>query len=283
MKEVQLTNTTPAKTESVSGASDGLSAKETLEVFGKIVIGLAGLCYVLGLIVVTIHLRGYGLNSLDLPQLHYVMAGVWAMLPILLTVLMIMFANYMYQIQIIDKPAETGWKRAGEFFYSAIVLLIVFYFLLQFLGSRLGLDFGWKSWVFIPILGTLAASAIAAGVFLFTRADFSSSFVMVSLNLGVIVFGLCLGLLYLATFANNTYQKIPWSTGGGRPSQVQIMIDPLSKPYLEGVGLRMAYTSNKTESIRLLMTTEKEYVLINTNGNAVSIPVDTVKSVIYEK
>jgi hypothetical protein len=31
------------------------------------------------------------------------------------------------------------------------------------------------------------------------------------------------------------------------------------------------------------MTTEKELVLINANGDAVSIPVATVKSIVYEK
>ncbi|HKO99695.1 MAG TPA: hypothetical protein VJU86_22140 [Pyrinomonadaceae bacterium] len=280
---MKKSNTEQPSTEGVAPIPALRSSKETLEVFGKIAIGLVGLCYVLGLIVVTIHLRKYGLNSLDLPQLHYVMAGVWAILPILLTVLMIIFGAYMYQVQVIDEPASTGWKRLRKIFEVVLVLLVAFYFVLKFLGGNLGLDFGWKSWVFIPLIGAFAAVSISAGVFLLTRPDGYSSIGMLSINLGAIVFGLCLGLLYLVTFSNNTYQKIPWSTGGGRPSQVQLMIDPQSKPYLEGVGLRLTNAANMTEPTRLLMTTEKEVVLINANGDAVSIPVGTVKSIVYEK
>lgn len=258
-------------------------SKETLEVFGKIVIGLVGLCYVLGLIVVTIHLRKYGLNSLALSQLHYVMAGVWAMLPILVILLMVIFGVYMYQIEVLDAPANTGWQRIQKVLMVFFVLLVSFYFILGSLGGNLGLEFGWRSWVFVPLLGMLAAVCIGTGVFLLTRPEGYGSVLMVSLSLGSIVFGLGMGFLYLAMFSNHTYQKIPWSTGGGRPSKVQLMIDPLSRPYLEGVGLRVTNSANKTEPTRLLMTTEKELVLINDNGDAVSIPVGTVKSIVYEK
>jgi len=259
------------------------STKETLEVFGKVVIGIVGLCYVLGLIVVTIHLRKFGLNSLDLPQLHYVMAGVWAMLPILLPILMSVFGIYMYQVQDRSKPAKTMTQRLINFFFVVIALLIVFYLVLKFVGSSLGMDFGWSSWVFIPILGTFAAASITAGLFLLSLPESRADFGTLSIYLGVIVFGLCLGLVYLVAFSNNTYQKIPWSTGGGRPSEVRLMIDAASKPYLEGVGIKMSDIPGQTESTRLLMTTEKELVLINPSGNAVSIPVATVKSIVYAK
>ncbi len=276
-------NSHPPVVEAVVPTPASRGPKETLEVVGKIVIGLAGLCYVLGLIVVTIHLRKFGLNSLDLSQLHYVMAGVWAMLPILVILLMVIFGFYMYQIEVLDGPVNTRWKRVKQVLPVLFVLLVSFYFFLGSLGGNLGLEFGWQSWVLAPLLGMLAAVCICAGVFLLTRSEGYGSRVMVSLSLGSIVFGVGIGFLYLAMFSNHTYQKIPWSTGGGRPSKVQLMIDPLSKPYLEGVGLRVTSAANKTESIRLLMTTEKELVLINDNGDAVSIPVGTVKSIVYEK
>ena len=103
------------------------TTKDVLELVGKITIGLAGFCYVIGLIVVTVHLRAYGLNSLDLPQLHYVMAGVWAMLPILLTVLLIVLAIYFYQVQTDTTESVTRWKGIGNVLSIVFVLLFVFY------------------------------------------------------------------------------------------------------------------------------------------------------------
>jgi hypothetical protein len=259
------------------------SMKNTLEVFGKIVIGLVGLCYVLGLIVVTLHLRRYGLNSLDLPQLHYVMAGVWAMLPILLTVLLVVLAIYFFQVDIETTPGATRWKRIWSVLSAVLSVLFIFYMLLGYFGSSLGLTFGWKSWVWIPLLGTLAVFVLAAPVFMFTRSETYSSVGSISLNLGVMVIGILLGLAYLVAFANKTYQSIPWSTGGGRPSRVQLIVDSEAQAYVEAGGIKFSSTANKTDSISLLLTTEKEYVVVNPEGTAVSIPADLIKAVIYEK
>jgi uncharacterized membrane protein len=70
--------------------------KDTLELGAKLLFGLVGACYVLGLIVVTIHLRAYGLNSLSLSQLHYVTAGVWVLLPILVMIFLGIFTKFMF-------------------------------------------------------------------------------------------------------------------------------------------------------------------------------------------
>ena len=137
--------------------------------------------------------------------------------------------------------------------------------------------------MFIPALGTLAVFVLAAPAFMFTRSETYSSLGSIFINVGVMVVGILLGLWYLVVFASNTYQSIPWSTGGGRPSQVQLMIDSQAQAYVEGVGIRFSTTANKTNSISLLLTTEKEYVVLNPYGAAVSIPADSVKSVLYEK
>lgn len=263
--------------------SRSYTAKDSLELVGKVSIGLVGFCYVLGLIVVTVHLRAYGLNSLDLPQLHYVMAGVWAMLPILLTLLLIVLGIYFFQVQILTEGGATRWEIARNVLATVFVLLFLFYAVLGFFGGQLGLSFGWRSWVLSPLLGTLAAFVIGGPVLLFTRPGKFPDWGSVFIPLGVMAVGILLGVGYLVYFAGTTYQSIPWSTGGGRPSRVQLMIDPLEKEYLEAVGLKVSAPGNKTDPISLLMITEKEYVVLSPTGNAVSIPADTVKSVLYEK
>jgi uncharacterized membrane protein len=263
--------------------------KNTLEVFGKIVIGLVGLCYVLGLIVVTLHLRRYALNSLDLPQLHYVMAGVWAMMPILLTLLLVVFILYVYEVSAVElrldptKAEKKVTEKITDWLSPAASFILLFYIAFGFFGSRFGLSFTWKSWVFIPLLGTAAALFITAPAFLFTRWEEFGQRSAIFLNLGALAIGILLGLLYLVVFTSNTYETIPWSTGGGRPSRVQLVIDSAARPYTAQVGINLPGMGDKTESLDLLLTTEKEYVVLNAYGAAVSIPSDSVKAVIYEK
>jgi hypothetical protein len=266
-------------------------AKDVFEIGGKIVIGLAGLCYVLGLVVVTIHLREYGLNSLSLSQLHYVTAGVWAVLPILMTLLLIAYALYAFSMERERIAEEKVVGRIIGIFSLMATSVVIFYWLIHLVGSRLGINFGWESWVLAPLLGTLAVVLVACAVFVFTQRESYSNIKSLLAPLGLLVVGIMLSVWYLAYFTSHTYKEIPWSTGGGRPSQVQLMIVSEAKPYAEGAGIKFAEqntqntqsTQNKTETLKLLLVTEKDLIVINTNGQAISLPFDIVKSVVYEK
>jgi hypothetical protein len=167
--------------------------------------------------------------------------------------------------------------------YPLAAFSVLFYAVFGFFGSRFGLNFTWNSWVFIPLLGTGAAFLIVSPIFLFTRSPEYSQGRSVFLILGAMAVGIVLGLLYLMVFASNTYQTIPWSTGGGRPSRVQLVINSAEQPYAAAAGINFSSVANRTESLSLLLTTEREYVVINLYGTAVSIPSDSVKGVIYEK
>ena len=84
--------------------------KESLELGGKAMLGLAGLCYVLGLVVVTVHLNRLGLNSLALSQLQYIMAGVWALLPIIVGMFLTIVAIY----SVSDESQRQSRERAAQ-------------------------------------------------------------------------------------------------------------------------------------------------------------------------
>src|ERR1044072_4196006 len=56
--------------------------KEVIEVGSKIVIGFLGLCYVTGLMMVNQYYNRFGVYSLGLFRLNYVLAGAWVIAPI---------------------------------------------------------------------------------------------------------------------------------------------------------------------------------------------------------
>jgi len=273
----------PATNQQAGNKSKAETIKAILEISGKMLIGLAGLCYVLGLIVVTIHLRQYGLNSLDLPQLHYVTAGVWTLLPIVLMVLLILFAFYMVVLQADELKQKKGVDKLASIFSAIVAVLILSYLGLGFLGSKAGIEFGWTNWVWVPLLGLTAAWCLVLPGGLLTQPDTYLDRKFLPLMLGMLVVGVVLSMFYVVLFATHTYEAIPWSTGGGRSSQVRLVVAPDSRPYFESVGIKFSAAENRTDSLKLLLVTDKEFILTNSDGMAISVPSDSVKSVLYEK
>lgn len=64
--------------------------RETIEMVGKMTLAGAALCYAFGLVVVNVYLSKFGVYSVDLFRLHYVTAGIWALLDLTLPALLIL-------------------------------------------------------------------------------------------------------------------------------------------------------------------------------------------------
>lgn len=255
--------------------------KDVLEIAGKIMIGFAGLSYVLGLFVVSIHLRRYNLNSLSLSQLHYVTAGVWALVPIIISVLLVAFA---FTGIVVDRKDRAGkWSRLSGIFSGIFVAVILFSFVAGRFSSYFGVKLSWVNWVFIPLLGIVALGFVGVALFAVSEAGRKRSFWTVVGAILTTVLAALLSLAYLVLFATHTYEDIPWSTGGGHSSQVQLVVTSEARQYLESAGIKFVDAQNRTESVQLLLGTEKEYVVIDPAGNAVGIPTDSVKAVLYAK
>src|SRR6476659_3656400 len=60
------------------------TVKELIEIVGKIVLGTLALCYGLGFVIVNVHYGSYGFYSAGLFRLNYIVAGVWALIPVVL-------------------------------------------------------------------------------------------------------------------------------------------------------------------------------------------------------
>ncbi len=253
--------------------------KEMLEISSKGLIGLAGLCYVLGLIVVTIHLRSYGLNSLALSQLNYVTAGVWVMIPVVVGGYFLMFAAYFVSQD--EGQSKSNLSRILGKLWLLVVFGGMFFSAAESIIEPFGVHLTWR-WFVIPILGVLASFCLVAAILMLASGEgspYHAGFFVPAIFAGIGVF---LFLFYVKLFAAHTYRDIPWATGGGRPSQVELVVGTEAIPYLESAGI-LFNSANRTNSVQLLLATEKEYVIIDPNGRAVGVPADSVKSLIYEK
>jgi len=258
--------------------------KDGLDLFGKLIFGFAGLCYVLGVVVVTLHLRQYGVNSLDLSQLHYVTAGVWVVLPIAFITIFAIFSMYVAAAQ--TEETQTNLSQFQRI-YTALATIFTLFIGVRFFWSKMGVEFSWKSVVWIPLLGIVATLIIFAGAYSLKSVSRATPIRKVLPSLGTTVLGLVAFAAYVLFFAQYTYQSIPWATGGGRGSTVRLFLTPESMPYVKGlkVGLAASQTNTavETDSIKLLLTTEKQFVIINQDGTAVSLPAEIVKGISYEK
>lgn len=68
----------PEQLQKVADALRSISLRETIDVLSKVAVVLVGGCYVVGLLIVNLHLRQYGFSNLNFLQVDYVMAGaVW--------------------------------------------------------------------------------------------------------------------------------------------------------------------------------------------------------------
>src|ERR1700687_2555981 len=63
---------------------------------GRIGIGIVGLLYVLGFLVVTFHLSQFGVAPVTWVRPQYLLAGIWCLLPVLLFAMGLAFAGLQF-------------------------------------------------------------------------------------------------------------------------------------------------------------------------------------------
>jgi hypothetical protein len=203
------------------------------------------------------------------------------MVPPLVALVCLVLAFFVCSDLLHRRKAQSIPRKILSILTTLFGLALISGIILAKVGLTFGVELTWKSWVFIPALGAFGLFCFAYVILVFLTTEINRE-----LAGGVLVFAVISILLtfyYVASFAAHTYQEIPWATGGGRPSQVELIVTPEQKPFLERAGFTFSGGQNKTDSLKLLLTTEKDYILISPSGNAVSIPGDSVKSVIYAK
>jgi len=270
--------------------------KDVFELLGKAVFGVLGLCYGVGLIVTTIHLYQYGIFSLSLLRISYVMAGVWAFVPLLLTsavisvvwrLLLRSLPRRLKSALFVESLLRLLKKGRHRLFLKRLAygLALPLLFLIS-LGVAVSFLRGSPEPILLPVVPLIFAIPVSLSmVVLYELQLVTTKPLGVSIMFLFVPMFLAFFVFYLMSFGKFEYGKIPAYFGGGRPTPVKLFLDiddamttQLKASGLEfqqeGTGPRLTY------EVDLILATDDEYVVKGVVF-AVSIPRSTVKAAFY--
>lgn len=264
-------------------------AKEMLEFIGKLMLGLAGLSYTLGLIIMNLHLYKYGVYSLNLLRLNYVIAGFWSLVPVIVWLLIAVKVSWLllyynkkfcafYNLPTLNGSLTRDDKKLIRAELLLVFIVVVAVILIVYF--TIGFQLNWLNP--IVVAGLLSGSIVHLSLtaMTFSRALLSrvylrvSSFILVSLAT----------ITYIVAFALAMYGSIPSHLGGGAPKEIIIVFaeDFETKKLLDIAGFSFFTNSTQMASARLLFATEEEYILLpNDRDISLSVPRGSVKAVFY--
>ena len=272
-------------------------SKDVAELLGKAAVGLLGICYVIGLIVTTIHLHQYGIFSLDLLRLSYVVAGVWTLIPLFLssTVIFIFWKLFLRSLPRHQKPLsfarlQLRLLKKGKYGSFAKRLASSLALPLLFLISvRVSVSFASAPEpVSLPLPSMIYVFPISLCLVVLweSRHEIKGKPHGISLLLVVVPVLLAFFIFYLMSFGKFDYQTIPAYAGGGRPTPVKLLldIDDTLAAELKASGIEFekdAASLKLTYEVDLILATGNEYVVKGVVF-AIGIPRNTVKAIFYK-
>lgn len=278
--------------------------KDIVDLGGKIIIGVLALCYVLGLLVVNLHLSRYGIYSLSLFRINYVIAGIWVLMPIIL-ILVLLGSTYIL-IRIIPHAKDSAPKlyefgprnqgpegkrqsqRLMTFIAVGILLILFLASLALAVGSIRTLikDFGqWKE-----IVGTTYVICFALFTFFAISAKATATGKSLILSFAFFVVSILL-LVHTIIFAKAFFPHIPSYLGGGSTKTVQLLLklEDKDKQFFQSSGVEFNENSNQTKDLQLLFANENEYIFLvksdefpDAEGSTLSIDKDLIQGILYE-
>ena len=281
--------------------------KDALETIGKVAIGIFVLSYVLGIFVVNIYLSQFGVHSLSLFRLHYVTAGAWAFVIVLLPsaalagavlILMGSWSGYWAAMDEDDfdeeekeevKPnsLEPTWRDYFDFFSVIIIGFIIVGMAIAIISGPyiLELHGAVRSGVMFTLMGLMGilSAFVRTGWHSNTKMRVGRS-ILASIAI-VLAF-----IYYLSLFSVHVYGTIPAHVGGGKPVKAELHIDPEMLSPLHIAEFKSPETSEpKSIFVSILTITETDYVVLPRNPDGpepvtsvvASIPKDSVKMVLF--
>jgi len=264
-------------------------AKEMLEFIGKLMIGLAGLSYTLGLIIMNLHLYRYGVYSLNLLRLNYVIAGFWALVPVIIWLLIAIKISWLllyyskkfcafYKFPSPDGPLTPDDKKLirGELIFVLFIVVAAILAMYFTIGFQL-------IWLHpMAVAGLLSGSIVHLS--LTSMALSRALLTRVYLRVSTFIFVSLATISYIVAFALAMYGSIPSHLGGGAPKEVIIVFteDAETKKLLDIAGFTFFPDSSQMATARILFATEEEYILLPDKRDfSLSVPRSSVKAVFY--
>lgn len=233
----------------------------------KVISFSAALTYLIGFCVVASHLSKYGVSSLSLLHLQYLVAGLWVVLPPGFVALL-MLTKELPTIHLERRAPKLPFL--GRFAVNLITNFpanIVFGLFLAFLIGNL------STRKLLIVLFLLVFDGLAISFFISSvRIQPGTEGRLMSKNLAPFYGSVAVTAVgfYIWLFAVNIYPAIPYEWGGGKPLDV-IFIEG-DKPLPDGI----VKDGNTRHSIayKLLVVTEKSYVVLPQPANQKSLQFD---------
>ena len=236
--------------------------------FGAKVISFSiVLTYLIGFLVVAWHLSKYGVSSLWLLHLQYLVAGLWVVLPPGFVALL-MLTKELPTIHLDRSARKLPWlARFAVNLLTSFPANIVFGLFMGFLVVNLSIRK-----VFIVVF-LLAVVGMAISFFISSvRIPPGATGRLMSRNLAPFYGGVAVTAVgfYIWFFAVNIYPAIPYEWGGGKP--IDVIFLEGDKPLPDGI----AKDGNTRHSVayKLLVVTEKSYVVLPQAANQKSLQFD---------
>jgi len=274
----------------------------TFEAVTKVSITITAIVYVLGLFVVNIFLNRYGFRNFGLLQLHYIAAGLWLLVPIVLILLLVLCFVLVNDFNEIERDSEIkprqwlekqnalskmviGWaldRTKDNVFKNktleTIFLALIFWGLLVYgLSYFLGIKFSWNWLIAMLIIGFIVGG-IAMGAF--GLLQLSDAKIRIFSRVMLIFYTVAIPF-YILFFALQIYPEIPASLGGGAGQPVQFVVDVEKQSILEAAGIEVS-DENISTRVLLLLETDKEYLIISKpDSKAISLQKDLISAVLY--
>lgn len=293
---LNIEDTTPAPT--ATGFYDLLlnpKFRETIEMLGKMALALAALCYGFGLVVVNVYLSKFGVYSIDLFRVHYITAGMWALIDLTLPALLILiftgilvlsnqklrkYLNSKFTLSLplfddrsrlfeeLEQNPKLILKNEQSFLSDTFLAFVGILLLVVLAGSlfyRIWQYAGWNG------IGALLLSLIWGAIYVllfafcafitfYVKSNFLSRLAKGYLLILLIIIGT---LAQLTSFAEHVYGYIPTYLGGGSPRVAQMFIktDPTTKAYLTSMGISFQGDTDLTQNVNVLLATETEFLI----------------------
>jgi hypothetical protein len=255
----------------VDGATTDEFSREGLSrwfEFGAKVVSLSiGFTYFIGFLVVAWYLSRYGVSSLSLLHLQYLVAGLWVVLPPSFVALL-MLTKELPTIHLDRRvPKIPLLGRFAVNLFTTLPAGIVFTLFVGFLIVHL------TTFKALVVLFLLVVIGLSISLFISSvRLPPGTTGRLISRNLSPFYGGIAATAVgfYVWLFAANIYPAIPYEWGGGKPLNV-IFLEG-DKPLPDGI----VNDGNARHSIayQLLVVTEKSYVVLPQAANQKSLQFD---------
>jgi hypothetical protein len=272
--------------------------KDLIEVIGKFTIGIVALCYALGLLVVNLYLSRYGVYSLSLFRLNYIMAGIWVLSPYFIAFLILSITlGFSYSIPPIRirihryfnlplKETRSGLTGCGIFAFLFIFIISINVTIQIIKSLNIVYDNHWFPAIIVPTMYSLFG-VIAIR---YIRTRLSSAFQLPAFY-GCLLIAIAIFISQTYEFSKNLYGTIPPHLGGGGTKDVQLLLklEDNDRQFFELAGVQFYTEYNRTQTLQLLFANDDEYVFLvkptqfpDAKGSTLSIKKDLVQGVIYQ-